>query len=1756
MRKYAFALVALLLFSIDCFGQAIVTPRRHKSNDAQTSAAPSQQSPALPSALPVSAIKIRASIDGRVATVRVEHLFRNDTDEALEGTYYFPVPEGATLLEFAVYDGDERRVGRVKEKEEARAAYSAAVAQGEDPAVLEMTKRGWFQSHIYPIPPRADKRIEIIYSQVLSDKDDVTTFDYPLGQGYKKLKVPVGSVEIQIDLRSDVAIKNVFSPTHPLEIENDGDRHAALKTRTVGGGDAENFKLVYQLSNEEISASLVTYRKKGEDGYFLLMLSPKIEFDKRRISAKDVIFVIDVSGSMEGDKILQAKEALRFGLTRTLNENDSFNIVAFESNAHPMSRGLVPVTRASIERALSFIDKLKADGGTNINDALVSAMKMFAGGEHPHIIVFVTDGQGNDPPDQTLVKVREVNNVRARLFTFGVGADVNQVFLEQLAAQNKGAFSNIADQSQLNLMLSTFFSKVSQPVLSDLRVDFGPVSVDRVQPAELPDLYTRSQIRIFGRYSNQEDLENVTVALTGRMNEQYQRFDFGGLHFPLFTTDKDFLPKLWATERVGALLAEIRVSGERPELKQEVIDLAHEFNLVTPYTSMYVPTTAELAREKEQAMKTAPGAGLTLVEQLGLADKADRAKATNGPGAGGGIGSGSGSGVGPGQGYNTGGAPQTSITARSVASLPSNGRTSQQNAQLSPGAVVDANGAAIPNATVTVKDENTGAERRVTTDEAGNYNVAGLPPGKYKVEVDAPGFKKTTVNNVTIQPGQTTATGIALEPGTVSEVVEVTAGPLPIIDRSVSHISSSQDSGKLKDLPSLAPVDSLARLGAGVSETAKQRVAAIDDREFRLRINGLPLRSDVHLLDGNDNNDIDGQPAIRINNFDAIETLHLLTTRGSGDVSQTGAASINVITRSGTNEFHGSLFDYHLNRRLGALSPLERRSGLTREPKFRNDIFGGALGGPIIRDRAFFFGSFARETEDSRRFVDSSSFQITPTARGLDTLARAFPHSQTVNDLITRGPLARSIGDPRVARSFSIPVFGIPVEFGEITRTVPSSASGYEGGARFDFVLTNRDRIQTSYWYDSRRATNAVGRLASGYAGDETNRAQLASAQWARTLSPRTTNELRFAFNRARASLGSNLLNDLSTPSLSIGLQGLGYGNDPLLPASHVSTLFQISEGLTQVNGRHTAKLGGQFNARLTGVEYLPGLGGHFNFASFEDFVIDNPVALVVASGDSHARFTELLSHIYIDDSWRARSNLTLTLGLSYENANQPVNQLIDRVRTREANPAAALFDSRLPVEARAPAKVDRDNNNIAPRLGLAYSPRFKVLGKNIFGADRTVIRGGVSVSYDRTPYRLLADAAASAPSVLLAALTPANVGLLPAFPRVPDANELRALIGGDPRAFARTVIERDFFTPYSIAWHLDVNRDFDDRLDIGIAYVGTRGAGLVRAIDGNPFGGASGPLRVYESSGHSVYHSLQARAELWLTNRLVGGVSYTFSKLIDDVPDNDSQLAGGIGNPTMLVAPSLQAFAQNPFDTTRGERALSSLDRRHALAAHIVWDLPLRHTQDGLMGKLLAGWKASGIIEAASGLPFTPLQYFGDRSSAALFSSIFSGRLGALRPFAGNASAPVDRVAFSNAANAALRLFLNAGGSPFQSPTGFIIADRAGFRAGQITDARFIYNDFAFGNAFAAGRAFGDVGRNTLRGPRLANIDFALLKNTKLSEKVSLQVRGEFFNLFNHPNRAIANFIVENAGGFGFADTGETDAAPRRVRVALKLIF
>jgi Ca-activated chloride channel homolog len=334
--------------------------------------------------------------------------------------------------------------------------------------------------------------------------------------------------------------------------------------------------------------SLFTYREPGRDGYFLLLLSPGAEMETQAYAAKDVVFVLDVSGSMQDDdKMEKARRALLFGV-RGLQPDDRFNVIAFSGDTRLMETGLVRADRAGKARGVEFVQSLRARGGTNINEALVEALGQFPrAGSRPRLLVFITDGLptvGVTGVDRILANVEQARRQGVRLFSFGVGYDVNTRLLDRLAAENGGTAEYVAPQEDLEVKVSSFFDKVNHPVLTNLRLDLGAVRTELVYPRALPDLFRGSQVALVGRYRNDRDLRNVTARLTGNASPA-RTFTYTGLHFPLRAERHDFLPRLWATRRVGWLMEQIRSHGENRELRDEVVDLGTRFGIVTPYTS-------------------------------------------------------------------------------------------------------------------------------------------------------------------------------------------------------------------------------------------------------------------------------------------------------------------------------------------------------------------------------------------------------------------------------------------------------------------------------------------------------------------------------------------------------------------------------------------------------------------------------------------------------------------------------------------------------------------------------------------------------------------------------------------------------------------------------------------------------------------------------------------------------------------------------------------------------------------------------------------------------------------------------------------------------------------------------------------------------------------------------------------------------------------------------------------------------------------
>lgn len=564
--------------------------------------------------------KVTVTIEDQVARTHVDQVFVNESSFAMEGTYIFPLPLDATVSQFAMWADGQKMEGKVLDRNEARAVYESIVRRRRDPALLEYINRGAFQASIFPIPPGGERRIEIEYSQVLAAEGGLIHYVYPLNTEKFSAR-PLDSVSVSVDLRSQDALKAIYSPSHPVSVERDGDHHARIGYEESRVKPDRDFELYYSVSQGDIGVNLLTYKLAGEDGFFLLLAAPKVEVDQSRVVSKDVIAVIDTSGSMDGPKIEQAKSALRYILDH-LNAEDRFNVIRFSTGIESYAPDLRPATEHA--EATHFVDGLRAAGNTDINRALLEALAM-ADQERPTILIFLTDGlptEGVTDGVKIVANVKQATRSNIRLFAFGIGSDVNAVLLDTLSQDNRGATAYVKENQRIDEQVSAFYAKVSTPVLADLKIDWGGISVSDMYPDPLPDLFVGTQLVLVGRYRNGGP---ATLKLSGAVNGQSQTFTYGDLAFRS-SGGADFIPRLWATRKIGYLLNQIRLRGESQETIAQIVQLAVRYGIATPYTSFLVDERAQTEAGRQQII----GAQATAMPKAASGGVA--------PGMGGGVG--------------------------------------------------------------------------------------------------------------------------------------------------------------------------------------------------------------------------------------------------------------------------------------------------------------------------------------------------------------------------------------------------------------------------------------------------------------------------------------------------------------------------------------------------------------------------------------------------------------------------------------------------------------------------------------------------------------------------------------------------------------------------------------------------------------------------------------------------------------------------------------------------------------------------------------------------------------------------------------------------------------------------------------------------------------------------------------------------------------------------------------------------------------
>jgi Ca-activated chloride channel family protein len=558
----------------------------------------------LPSSYQVESLEINVKLSDVTARVQVSQTFKNTGSGQLEACLVYPLPYDGAVDQLTLLVNGKEYPAKLLSKDEARKRYEAIVRSNRDPALLEWVGTGMFQTSVFPIPAGESRTVTLRYTQLCRRSNGLTDFIFPLSTA-KYTDAPVDKLSIRVVIDSAADVKNLYSPTHDIEIDRDGERNAVVTLQAKKTIPTDDFRLFYDTGKEKVAASVVSYRPDDdEDGYFLLLATPEIEStddDAEDRPAKTVLFVVDRSGSMSGEKMDQAKEALKFVLNN-LRKGDAFNIIAYDSEIEAFRPELEKFNDETRSAAIGFVNGLYAGGSTNIAGALDRALGMLTDDERPTYIMFLTDGlpTAGETKEAAIAELAAKNNdVAARLFAFGVGYDVNSRLLDKLSRENHGQSEYVRPEENIEDSVSRLYRRIGAPVMTgvELAVDLddakesdGP-TVRRLYPADEFDLFAGDQAVIVGRYRAAGDAK---VKLSGRLNGEKETFDFPAEFVKDSEDDTNaFVAKLWATRRVGEIIDELDLKGRNDELIKELVDLATEHGILTPYTSFLADENSE-----------------------------------------------------------------------------------------------------------------------------------------------------------------------------------------------------------------------------------------------------------------------------------------------------------------------------------------------------------------------------------------------------------------------------------------------------------------------------------------------------------------------------------------------------------------------------------------------------------------------------------------------------------------------------------------------------------------------------------------------------------------------------------------------------------------------------------------------------------------------------------------------------------------------------------------------------------------------------------------------------------------------------------------------------------------------------------------------------------------------------------------------------------------------------------------------------------
>lgn len=1060
------------------------------------------------------------------------------------------------------------------------------------------------------------------------------------------------------------------------------------------------------------------------------------------------------------------------------------------------------------------------------------------------------------------------------------------------------------------------------------------------------------------------------------------------------------------------------------------------------------------------------------------------------------------------------------------------------------GTVTDTTGAVVVGAAVAVERVEGGDKHTVTTGENGDYRVEALTPGSYNIKVTAPNFSGSELNNVMVSASVITPGNVRLEVGKASDVITVEASGERIKTES-GELSAVIPSVQIKDLPILTgnPYE-LAKTLPGVSEPDERGGGFANGAEFS--VDGLRPRSNNFLIDGFDNNDygIAGQ-ALQPTNQEAVAEVTILKNGYSAEYGRGGGSLSNLTFKSGTNTIHGAGWWQYSGSSLNAVKPEEAASGLTTPPHLVNNLYGFRVGGPLIKDKLFLFGS----SQWLRSFgAQPAATLLLPTDAGVATLQSIGPNANVQLLLDSLGSTRGSTADP--AQVSGIDAGDRPgctpclVEIGPLTRTDSAASLSREWTVRADYAPTTSDSVYVRYTDTHSSLTPDLFANSTALPSADTEQAGPArnvGVMWAHTFGPTAINELRFSgqqiqfgFDPTAATLANPIAH---APGLSLassfGNTVWGGFSQATFPQGRSHKTFQIQDAVSISRGSHTFKLGADvavilvrdnipFNSDGT-IGFNPGgactsAGVDSECTDLANYVDNFSGAGGIISkqfGNPNISVPTNQQAFYFQDTWKVRPNFTLDYGIRYEYQPPDASNVLV---FPSVNRSTALADP-----FRTTHEVEPDRNNWGPRLGFSYSPKF---WSGLFGEDKTVIRGGAGIFFDSFFTNISDNTAASSPNTQGGTI---RADSDPAFRGTPDAIAAVSAITPASSPFNTvTSVVSNLRNPMTYQWNINVQRQLPGRIVGEVAYVGTRGERLfvneqlnpVDPATGNRLNPDRGSIVVRGNRGDSIYHGLQTQVTR-TSGRLSLRAAYTFSRAID--------------NGSEVFATSGGASRWQDVTDPRSDRGPSVFDRKHRATVTWVYEFPSPHIP--VLGAILGGWSATGALAFQSGAPETI--YIGG------FDQNGDGEAFNDRPSLGNPNAALN---FSDAC-------LNdptciTGFGEDTDGTGNAIFDFWTGAPGTVSQFRYLFND--------VGRN-GNITRNTLYLPGQQTWDLGVIKRFKIPVHESeFELRADFFDAFNHPNEGVNNVIgIGDLGSPGtFDNVVGTKGNARQIQVWLKYSF